>query len=80
MVYVQLILLAGLFILSLSGQGLSHILIASVPFIISAALLYITVRLFGSIMKMLIDPNLIPTRDSHMHGSALPVLVFAPTN
>lgn len=80
MVYVQLILLAGLLALSLSGQGLSHILIASVPYIISAALLFITIRLFGSIMNMLIDPNLISNRDNHMHGSALPVLVFAPTN
>ncbi len=80
MIYVQLSLLAGLSMLSLSGQGMLQIIVVAVPFLVTAGLLLITAMLFRSIMRMLIDPELLPSRDNHMHGSALPVLVFVPNN
>ena len=80
MIYVQLTLLAGLGLIGLSGQGLSHLISVSAPLLIIAGLLSITVWLFGSIMRMLIDPDLLPSRNNNIHGSTLPVMVYTPNN
>lgn len=78
MIYFQLALLVGLTMLSLSGQGVLHIVAIAFPYITSIGLLWITARLFMSIMRMLIDPNLSPGRNNNIHGSSLPVMVYTP--
>jgi hypothetical protein len=78
LLYVQLLLLAGLLLLGAGRNGLSR-LEEILPFVVSIILLFITVRLCVGIIRM-VDPELALRRGEYMHGSALPVLVFAPQN
>jgi hypothetical protein len=78
LLYVQLLLLTGLLLLGAGRNDLSR-LKQALPFAVSLILLFITVRLCVGIIRM-VDPELASKRSQYMHGSTLPVLVYAPQN
>lgn len=76
LIYVQLSLFVGLILLSFGAHGLNRML-TSLPFIVSAGLLYVTARLCLAIIKMLM-PELNVRSNRHMHGSTMPITVIYP--
>ena len=78
MIYVQLSLLAGLATLSLSGQGLGHLLVSATPYILTIGLCYLAARMFASVIRMLV-PTINSREDHHIVGSTMPMVVISPS-
>ena len=71
------VLLLLILVISAIGPGgllrLSHVF----PFVLCVAALSLTLKLCAVILQIA-DPKLGLRRGEHMHGSALPVTIFAP--
>ena len=77
LVFGQAFVLLSLVVFSQSGIIASKFS-ALVPALVICALLYISIRMFAAIMRMLLPVDSYRGSD-HMHGSLLPVVVFAPS-